>query len=92
MFPLEHFDLCGSECRRRRQLLLKHSSIKALHQLGSRGIINLPKAGNDSGRSRIHKASHETHQAFAPDFFSEAGLTGTQDNETRVEVQVVNLV
>ena len=57
MLSLEHIDLRRSECRRRRQLLLKHSSIKTLHQLGGRSIVNLPQARNDSGRSRIHKTS-----------------------------------
>ena len=51
----EHLDLCGSQRRRRRQLLLQDTSVETFHQLRSFGGSMAQACAN----VEVHHSSHK---------------------------------
>jgi len=87
-----HVDLGLAQGGGRVQLLLDHVAIEPLHQDGGGPVVDAPQAGQHAGSPGVHEAAGQADETFAPDLLAEGGLAGGEDDQVRVELQIVDVV
>src|SRR5215472_1568768 len=85
-------DLSRSERSGRAEALTQHRFIESAHQICGSPIVDLPQACYNPGSTRIHEAASETYEALALYLFAQRCLAGAQDNEIRLQLEIIYVV